>query len=110
MVLKITSNVAKRNNEYQTGGNYPCLMIQTNRNRQIRDSNLNHRTDNPDSLSSLRTNNNGDSNLNHLMDNHHMVSLSSLLLNNNGDSNLLRVTPQHSMWLLLTVFSQPQVI
>src|SRR5437667_4613921 len=99
MVLKITSNVAMRNNEYQTGGNYPCLMIQTSRNSQIRDSNHNHHTDNP---SSLRMNNNGGSNLSSLlMGNHnrHIDNLdnpSSLRMNNNGDSNLLRVTPQHS--------------
>ena len=85
-----------RNNEYQTGGNYPCLMIQTNRNRQIRDSNLNrrmgnhnHHTDSLDNLN-LRTNNNGDS-LNNL-------------------SSLLRSTLQRSMLHLLTVPNQFRAI
>src|SRR2546430_10226491 len=116
MVLTITSNVAMRNNEYQTGGNYPCLMIQISRNSQIRDSNLNHHTDSRDNLSSLLMNNNGDSNLSSLLMNNlnsNMDSrdnLNSLLMNNNGDSNLLRITLQRSMLHLLTAPNQFRAI
>jgi len=111
MVVHIALYGAMRNNEYPTGGIYPCLMIQTNRNSQIRDSNpssllmgsLNLHMDSLDSPSSLRTNNNGDSNpssllmgsLNLHMDN--PDNPSSLRTNNNGDSNLLRITLRHSM-------------
>ncbi len=72
---------------YLTGGNYPCLMIQTNRSSQIQGSSLNSHMD---SLGSLNS--------------HPMGNL-------NGGSSLLRITLQHSMLHLLTAPSQqPRVI
>src|SRR5713226_1178100 len=107
---------------YLTGGNYPCLMIQTNRSSQIRGSSLNSHMDSLDSLSSLNSHMDSlDSlssllmdNLNLLMSNNggsslnsHMDSLGSLnshpMGNLNGGSSLLRITLQHSMLHLLTV-------
>jgi hypothetical protein len=111
-------------NTYLTGGNYLCLMIQTNRSSQIQGSSLNHHmgslNNHMGSLDSLSSHpmdnlkplmsNNGGSSLNN-----HMGSLDSLsshpMDNLNGGSNLLRITLQHSMLHLLTALSQqPRVI
>src|SRR6266487_3210250 len=98
---------------YLTGGNYPCLMNQTNRSSQIRDSSLNHPMGSLDNRNPLMNNNNGDSNLTLLMGHRHTDSLdnlSSLPMDNNVDSSLLRITLQHSMLHLLTALNQSQDI